>query len=155
RRRALRGRDRQSRVHRRRGGRGARHAAHAAPVAGARAPPAGEDPPAAPSAGVAHGGTSCLTGCPHARIVLRLGCPQHPLQEESAMPTSNRIHSLLTPENCTVIFIDHQPQMTFGVASIDRQLLFNNVIGLAKSAKIFEVPVILTTVETKGFSGYM
>ena len=71
------------------------------------------------------------------------------------MPASDRIHSLLTPENCTVIFIDHQPQMTFGVASIDRQLLFNNVIGLAKAARIFKVPVILTTVETKSFSGYM
>jgi len=30
------------------------------------------------------------------------------------------IHSLLTPENSTMILIDHQPQMTFGVASIDR-----------------------------------
>ena len=73
---------------------------------------------------------------------------------DAPTPT-NRIHSLLTPQNCTVIFIDHQPQMTFGVTSIDRQLLFNNVIGLAKAAKIFKVPVILTTVETKGFSGYM
>ena len=73
---------------------------------------------------------------------------------DASTPT-NRIHSLLTPQNCTVIFIDHQPQMTFGVMSIDRQLLFNNVIGLAKAAKIFKVPVILTTVETKGFSGYM
>ncbi len=71
------------------------------------------------------------------------------------MDGKNGIHSLLTPENCTVIFIDHQPQMAFGVASIDRQLLFNNVIGLAKAAKIFKTPVILTTVETKGFSGYM
>src|SRR5438067_10835434 len=69
--------------------------------------------------------------------------------------TANQIHSLLTPQNCTVIFIDHQPQMTFGVISIDRQLLVNNVIGLAKAAKIFKVPVILTTVEAKGFSGYM
>src|SRR5437764_464988 len=68
---------------------------------------------------------------------------------------ANRVHSLLTPQNCTVIFIGHQPQMTFGVMSIDRQLLFNNVIGLAKAARIFKVPVILTTVETKGFSGYM
>src|SRR5437764_14151698 len=68
---------------------------------------------------------------------------------------ANRVHSLLTPQNCTVIFIDHQPQMTFGVTSIDRQLLFNNVIGLAKAAKVFQVPVVLTTVETKGFSGYM
>jgi nicotinamidase-related amidase len=65
------------------------------------------------------------------------------------------IHSLLTPENSTVIFIDHQPQMTFGVASIDRQLLLNNTVGLAKAAKVFNVPTILTTVETQSFSGYM
>ena len=68
---------------------------------------------------------------------------------------SNPIHSLLTPENCTVVFIDHQPQMTFGVTSIDRQTLFNNTIGLAKAAKVFNVPVILTTVETESFSGAM
>ncbi len=65
------------------------------------------------------------------------------------------VHSLLTPENSTIIFIDHQPQMTFGVASIDRQTLVNNTVGLAKAAKIFNVPTILTTVETKSFSGYM
>jgi nicotinamidase-related amidase len=65
------------------------------------------------------------------------------------------IHSLLTPENSTIIFIDHQPQMTFGVASIDRQLLMNNTIGLAKTAKVFNIPTILTTVETQSFSGYM
>jgi nicotinamidase-related amidase len=45
--------------------------------------------------------------------------------------------------------------MTFGVASIDRQLLINNTIGLAKAAKVFNVPTILTTVETQDFSGYM
>lgn len=61
---------------------------------------------------------------------------------------------LLTPENSAVILIDFQPQMTFGVASIDRQTLFNNVILLAKSAKVFNVPTILTTVETRSFSGY-
>ena len=60
---------------------------------------------------------------------------------------------LLNPQNSTVIFIDFQPQMTFGVANIDRQTLFNNVILLAKAAKIFRVPTILTTVETKSFSG--
>ncbi len=62
---------------------------------------------------------------------------------------------LLTPKNSTLVLIDFQPQMTFGVASIDRQTLFNNVILLAKAAKIFQVPTILTTVETKSFSGYM
>jgi nicotinamidase-related amidase len=69
--------------------------------------------------------------------------------------TPSRIHSLLTPQNCTVIFIDHQPQMTFGVTSIDRQTLVNNTVALAKAAKIFNVPVILTTVESKSFSGLM
>jgi nicotinamidase-related amidase len=65
------------------------------------------------------------------------------------------VHGLLTPENCTMVFIDHQPQMAFGVTSIDRQTLMNNTVGLAKAAKVFGVPVILTTVETESFSGYM
>ena len=68
---------------------------------------------------------------------------------------SNGIHSLLTPENCTVCLIDHQPQMLFGVGSIDRQTVINNTVGLAKAAKVFNVPVILSTVETKSFSGYI
>jgi nicotinamidase-related amidase len=62
---------------------------------------------------------------------------------------------LLNPANSAVIFIDFQPQMTFGVANIDRQTLFNNVLLLANAAKIFNVPTILTTVETKSFSGNM
>lgn len=62
---------------------------------------------------------------------------------------------LLNPQNSAVIFIDFQPQMVFGVANIDRQTLFNNVLLLAKAAKTFKVPTILTTVESKGFSGNM
>ena len=60
---------------------------------------------------------------------------------------------LLNPQNSALILIDFQPQMTFGVANIDRQTLFNNVMLLAKAAKIFNVPTVLTTVETKSFSG--
>ncbi|AIY41736.1 Isochorismatase family protein [Collimonas arenae] len=67
----------------------------------------------------------------------------------------NPKHELLTPDNCALILIDHQPQMTFGVANIDRQLLKNNVLGLAKSAKHFKVPTVLTSVETESFSGYI
>jgi hypothetical protein len=47
---------------------------------------------------------------------------------------------LLTPQNCQVIFIDHQPQMAFGVQSIDRQTLKNNTVALAKAAKAFKIP---------------
>lgn len=61
---------------------------------------------------------------------------------------------LLTPSNCQVIFIDHQPQMAFGVQSIDRQVLKNNTVALAKAAKVFEIPVTITTVETDSFSGH-
>lgn len=63
------------------------------------------------------------------------------------------IHDLLTPNNSALILIDHEPQMVFGVGSMDRQLLINNVEALAKSAKIFNVTTILTTVAAKTFSG--
>jgi len=61
---------------------------------------------------------------------------------------------LLTAQNCQIIFIDHQPQMAFGVQSIDRQVLKNNTVGLAKAAKVFNIPSIITTVETESFSGH-
>src|SRR5262244_2882711 len=60
---------------------------------------------------------------------------------------------LLTPDNCVVTLIDHQPQMLFGVAGFDRQTIINNTVALGKAARLFEVPVVLSTVETKGFSG--
>jgi nicotinamidase-related amidase len=60
----------------------------------------------------------------------------------------------LTPQNSQLIFIDHQPQMAFGVSSIDRQTLKNNTVALAKAAKLFDIPTIITTVETESFSGH-
>ncbi len=62
---------------------------------------------------------------------------------------------LLTPENSAIIFIDHQPQMAFGVRSHDVQLLKNNVTALAKTARVFAVPTILSSVETESFSGFI
>ncbi|PXW14638.1 hydrolase [Paraburkholderia caballeronis] len=67
---------------------------------------------------------------------------------------SNPKLEVLTPSNCQIIFIDHQPQMAFGVQSIDRQVLKNNVVGLAKAAKVFNIPTIITTVESESFSGF-
>jgi nicotinamidase-related amidase len=62
---------------------------------------------------------------------------------------------LLTPDNCVVAVIDLQPQMLFGVANFDRQMIINNNVALLKAAKVFEIPVVLSTVETKSFSGNM
>nr|WP_315596170.1 hydrolase [uncultured Cupriavidus sp.] len=67
---------------------------------------------------------------------------------------SNPKLEVLTPLNSQLIIIDHQPQMAFGVQSMDRQALKNNVVGLAKAAKIFNVPTTITTVESESFSGY-
>lgn len=67
---------------------------------------------------------------------------------------SNPKLELLTPDNCQLIFIDQQPQMAFGVQSIDRQTLKNNVVGLAKAGKAFGIPTVITTVETESFSGH-
>ncbi len=62
---------------------------------------------------------------------------------------------LLAPDNHVLILIDHQPQMAFATKSIDIVELRNNVTGLAKAAKVFGVPTILTTVAEKSFSGPM
>src|SRR5262249_34890632 len=60
---------------------------------------------------------------------------------------------LLTPENCVVAFIDHQPQMLFGTSNFDRQAIINNTVALAKACRVFDVPVVLTSVETNSFTG--
>jgi nicotinamidase-related amidase len=62
--------------------------------------------------------------------------------------------NLLAPDNCTLILIDHQPYQFAAVQNIDTTLLANNVVGLAKTAAVFGVPTILTTVvEQRG--GYL
>src|SRR6266516_4477006 len=62
---------------------------------------------------------------------------------------------LLTPDNCVVALIDHQPQMLFGTSNFDRQTIINNTVAFAEACRVFDVPVVLTTVETKSFSGNM
>jgi len=54
--------------------------------------------------------------------------------------------ALLTPENCVLVLIDHQPFQLANVNSHDPTILINNVTGLAKAAKAYRVPTILTTV---------
>ena len=68
---------------------------------------------------------------------------------------AEKVHGLLTPDNFTLVLVDYQPQMAFAVHSIDGQTLVNNAVGLAKSAKLFKVPTILTTIAEKSFSGPM
>ena len=65
---------------------------------------------------------------------------------ENLNTTKAGLGALLTPDNCALILIDHQPFQFAGLRSHDTQTIINNVVGLAKSAKAFGVPTLLTTV---------
>jgi nicotinamidase-related amidase len=62
---------------------------------------------------------------------------------------------LLTPDNCVVAMVDLQPQMLLCVANFDRQKVIEMNVALGKAARIFDVPVVISTVETKSYSGNM
>src|SRR6201992_3374699 len=59
------------------------------------------------------------------------------------------LDALLTPENCVVLLIDQQPSQRANVNSHEPTLVINNVTALAKTAKAFGVPTILTTINAK------
>jgi nicotinamidase-related amidase len=56
----------------------------------------------------------------------------------------------LTIDNSVLLLIDHQPWVAFGVESIDRSVLINNVAALAHAARALGVPTVLTTIAAKG-----
>lgn len=66
---------------------------------------------------------------------------------------SNRYVDFLTPQNCAVALIDYQPAMYFGVQSHDRLSIMHNAAVLAKTAKLFKIPTVLSTVAKDTFSG--
>lgn len=71
------------------------------------------------------------------------------------LATAVRETALLTPDNCGVVIIDLQPHFSFCVTSVDRQLLMNNALLLAKAARIFDIPVIVSTTESRSFGGHL
>lgn len=63
----------------------------------------------------------------------------------------NGIGALVTPENSVLLLVDHQPFQFANLNSHEPTMVLNNVLGLAKAAKVFGIPTILTTViEEKG-----
>jgi nicotinamidase-related amidase len=70
------------------------------------------------------------------------------------MPVKTGLDALLRPEDSVVVLIDHQPYQFANLHSHEPTMIVNNVIALAKTAKVFNVPTILTTVlEERG--GYL
>jgi len=60
---------------------------------------------------------------------------------------------MLTPQNSAIALIDYQPAMYQGVQSHDRLVTFNNVQVLAKAAKLFGIPTVISTIAKDSFSG--
>jgi nicotinamidase-related amidase len=58
----------------------------------------------------------------------------------------NGLDALLTPDEAVLILMDHQPFQFAAVRSHEPTMIVNNVVGLAKTAKLFGIPTILTTV---------
>jgi nicotinamidase-related amidase len=62
------------------------------------------------------------------------------------MPAKTGLDALLRPQDSILVLIDHQPYQFANLNSHEPQMIVNNVVGLAKLAKVFEVPTVLTTV---------
>ena len=57
-----------------------------------------------------------------------------------------RTDHLLSPENSALVLIDYQPSLVAGTHSIERPVLMNNVVAMAKAAKLYDLPTVLSTI---------
>src|SRR5256714_1218918 len=71
---------------------------------------------------------------------------RHNIDWEKTTMGKTGLHALLTPQDCIPLLIDHQPFQFANLHSHEPTMVVNNVVGLAKTAKVFGVPTILTTV---------
>jgi len=53
---------------------------------------------------------------------------------------------LLTPQNAALVIIDFQPVQVSSIVTMEKRLLIANVVNLAKTARLFDLPVVLSTV---------
>ena len=61
--------------------------------------------------------------------------------------------ALLQPQDCAALFVDLQAGLAFGVESAPRQMVVNNAVALARTTRVFKVPVIVSTSATRVYSG--
>lgn len=66
------------------------------------------------------------------------------------MSMNSTDRGLLTPANCAVAFIDHQAAFLGALSRTDRRHLLASLDVLARTAQLFELPVILTTLDAPG-----
>ena len=59
------------------------------------------------------------------------------------------IETLVQPADCLFLFVDYQAGLAFGVESIARQGILNNAISLARTAMVFDTPIVASTSASK------
>jgi len=60
-----------------------------------------------------------------------------------------QLTSLLSPKDATLVLVDPQPGLAFAVESAPRETLRQNLIALAKTAVVFDLPIVVTTSASK------
>src|SRR2546421_10035231 len=56
---------------------------------------------------------------------------------------------LLTPKNSALLIIDYQPPQVSSIVSMDHRTLVANIVATARLAKVFALPIVLSTVNVK------
>jgi len=68
----------------------------------------------------------------------------------SSLPTRDQLNDhLITPKNSALLVIDYQPVQVDTIRSMDREVLVDNIVRVAKTAKAYGLPIVLTTVNVK------
>src|SRR5438876_8184698 len=70
-----------------------------------------------------------------------------------ASPPNPVTDHVLTPQNAALVVIDYQPSQLQTVASMERDVLVDNIVSVARLAKTFELPVVLSTVNVANGQG--
>jgi len=60
---------------------------------------------------------------------------------------------LITPQNAALLLIDYQPAQVASVRSMDQELLVKNAVSTVRTIKVFDVPVVHSTVNVAAGQG--
>jgi nicotinamidase-related amidase len=65
----------------------------------------------------------------------------------TSLPIRDQVRDhLITPKNSALIVIDYQPVQVKSVASMDRRTLVANIVAVGRTAKLYDIPIVLSTV---------
>src|SRR5213082_3507687 len=68
----------------------------------------------------------------------------------TSQPIRDRVEDhLITPKDSALLIIDYQPPQVSSIVSMDHRTLVSNIVAVARLAKLFALPIVLSTVNVK------